>query len=321
MLKSNSLFLFSLLGLMIFGGYFVSSADAANANLFVSAENSYFDNHMAGPMVIEVVVIDSEFDDTDESVGEPDVTVQGKELRMIQSIDGNWYGYFADVDAANAADATQLFDSGRGLDFGVGCTASSLSSYDLVAGISFSDITPWGVYFPVELDGVTHTPGVLADCSAMSGTENLLMHVIRESKDVNPFTYDGIGNGQIGLLDNLWPFIQLYDLNPTGIVQIDYNKGGGVQRTVLTFDTVDQFANLEFDRSTFTRSANVHLTMTDIQLNIDPTDKDSWTWGTNPANPSVYYQLFDEHGNADADGTTGAVDIATLSNKSFLTNF
>ena len=58
-------------------------------------------------MVIEVVVIDSDISDTSEGEGEPDVTVQGKDMRMAQATDGNWYGYFADSDAALAADATQ----------------------------------------------------------------------------------------------------------------------------------------------------------------------------------------------------------------------
>jgi hypothetical protein len=30
---------------------------------------------------------------TDELVGEPDVTINGKQLRMAQATDGNWYGY------------------------------------------------------------------------------------------------------------------------------------------------------------------------------------------------------------------------------------
>ena len=38
----------------------------SNANLFVSAENSQFDNYMSGPQVIEVVIIDPDIDDTDE---------------------------------------------------------------------------------------------------------------------------------------------------------------------------------------------------------------------------------------------------------------
>ncbi len=49
-----------------------------------------------------------------------------------------------------------------------------------------------------------------------------------------------------------WPFIQLYDLNPTGNVVIQYNKGGGVQTTTLTFDTVDQFAKASLDKAVYT---------------------------------------------------------------------
>ena len=92
----------TLMTIMVAGGMtfaapgFMPVAHAANANLFVSAENSQFDNYMSGPQVIEVVVIDSDIVDTDQSKGEPDVTINGKKLRMAQAVDGNWYGYFAD---------------------------------------------------------------------------------------------------------------------------------------------------------------------------------------------------------------------------------
>jgi hypothetical protein len=92
----------TLMTIMLAGGMVIAApsmmpvAHAANANLFVSAENSQFDNYMSGPQVIEVVVIDSDIDDTDEAKGEPDVTINGKILRMVQAVDGNWYGYFAD---------------------------------------------------------------------------------------------------------------------------------------------------------------------------------------------------------------------------------
>src|SRR3970040_408958 len=112
----------TLMTIMLAGGMFaaipsmVPAAHAANANLFVSAENSQFDNYMSGPQVIEVVVIDSDINDTDEAKGEPDVTVNGKILRMVQAVDGNWYGYFADRPMAVAADATTTVPS-EGIDF------------------------------------------------------------------------------------------------------------------------------------------------------------------------------------------------------------
>ena len=50
-------------------------------------------------------------------------------------------------------------------------------------------------------------------------------------------------------------------------------------------------------------------TITDLMLNIDPTDEDSWTFGTNPSSPMLVYQAFNENGGLDADGTEGTVNI------------
>ena len=99
----------------------MAQADASsNPNLFVSAENPKFDNQFSGSMVVEVVIRDPNLNDTDEGKGEPDVTVNGKTLRMVQATDGNWYAYFANVDRAKAADSTVGLP-GHGLDFGVFC--------------------------------------------------------------------------------------------------------------------------------------------------------------------------------------------------------
>jgi hypothetical protein len=38
--------------------------------------------------------------ETNESNGEPKVTINGAKLRMAQATDGNWYGYFAEVEQA-----------------------------------------------------------------------------------------------------------------------------------------------------------------------------------------------------------------------------
>ena len=43
-------------------------------------------------MVIEVIIHDSNLQDTGEEKGELDVIINGKSLRMIQATDGNWLG-------------------------------------------------------------------------------------------------------------------------------------------------------------------------------------------------------------------------------------
>ena len=143
-----------------------------------------------------------------------------------------------------------------------------------------------------------------ASCTTTVGNDS--NNVVREAKDVNTNVPQ---DGQIGINTNLWPFIQLYTLNPTGNVVVQYNKGGGAQTTTLTFDTVDDFAGLELDRSKYTTGAQVHTTITDRWLNIDPTDEDSWTFGTQDG--TTYYQVFDENGQAAGDMVQGgAIDIS-----------
>ena len=134
---------------------------------------------------------------------------------------------------------------------------------------------------------------------------------MREEKNINPTVPGGAnGDGQIGLDPDFWPFIQLYPLNPTGNVVIQYNKGGGAQTTTLTFDTVENFASIELDRTTYPNNAQVHVTITDLWLNIDPTDEDSWTWdtnGTGSAELGTFYQVFDENGAQAGAGVSGGV--------------
>ncbi|MDH5569406.1 MAG: hypothetical protein OEX98_06425, partial [Nitrosopumilus sp.] len=289
----------TLMTIMLAGGMTFAApsmmpvAHAANANLFVSAENSQFDNYMSGPQVIEVVVIDSDINDTDEAKGEPDVTVNGKIMRMVQAVDGNWYGYFADRVMATTADATSA-EPGIGLDFGTVCTVAA-------------DIELAGTAIGSATDFFSDTNGIAVggtDCS-VTGADPTIQNVLREAKDLNLTIPGGGLGGQIGIADGTWPFIQLYTLNPTGNVVVQYNKGGGVQTTTLTFDTVDQFASASLDRAVYTPGSQVHATITDLWLNIDPTDEDSWTFGTtgtdNENAASTNYQVFNENGIAVGD--------------------
>ncbi|MEW6588815.1 MAG: hypothetical protein AB1299_06580 [Thermoproteota archaeon] len=316
--KLTSLTLMTIMlaaGFSAFAPSTMPEAAAANANLFVSAENSQFQNHFAGPMVIEVVVIDSDIKDTDEAKGEPDVTVNGNKLRMVQASDGNWYGYFADRAQAQLADQTVVGNAaGEGLDFGVFC---GKDDGDEIFGFGVTQTV--GVAVPTHVLGNTNGTTTIGDeqCTGVGVTNDTrLNNVIRENKTVNAGS-SSVPIGQIGFTSQnvkgqTWPFIQLYNFNPTGNVVVQYNKGGGIQSTTLKFDTVDQFAKLDLDRATYPRGAQVHATITDIQLNIDPTDEDSWTFQTNSTNKTTSYQIFNENGGQEGDAVAkGAIDISS----------
>ncbi len=298
---------------------FVSPAQAVNANLFVSAENSSFNNRVSGPQIIEVVVRDQNISDTGKGLGEPDVTVNGKDFRMIQATDGNWYGYFADRKQAQIADGTVGLP-GKGLDFGTFCSRDTS-----VLGFSVSDSE--GVAIPVHGSGIggengAKTPDPISDsCSFSSPYTTGTMNVVRQAKTINQGS-GSINLGQIGLASqDLWPFVQLYDFSKGGNIIVQYNRGGGPQQTTLTFDTAEKSINFNLDRSSYPRSSDVNIRIADLNLNIDPTSEDSWSFGTNPSNPSTYYMLYESSGKADADGTDGAVNlIPTLSAMMFKEN-
>jgi len=290
--KSILLLTFSILLLIP-----ISQAEAThNPNLWVSAENSKFNNYFSGSMVIEVVIRDSNIHDTDEGKGEPDVTLNGKDLRMVQATDGNWYAYFANVDKAKIADSTVGLP-GEGLDFGVFCGRNTT-----VLGIDLSDTD--GVAIPSSTGLIDFTNGKvsLSSCTgALSDFDNL-NNVVRKAKSIN--TNSNIPTGQIGLDPFAWPLIQLYSFND---VTIQYNPGGGVQRVDLEYDEIPNIS-LEIDRDNYPQNSEVFVTINDIQLNQDPTDEDSWTF--NIDSPiSIFYQAYDNSGRDAANGGAGLVDL------------
>ncbi|MDH3677672.1 MAG: peptidase [Nitrosopumilus sp.] len=298
-MSKKSILLLSISLLMLIP---ILQAEAAmNPNLSVSAENSKFNNHFSGSMVIEVVIRDSDIADTDEGKGEPDVTINGKSLRMVQATDGNWYAYFANVNKARIADSTALPpadpDAGTGLDFGVFCSRDTTS-----LGISLSETDGVAVPRSGGLSGFTNGDVSFSSCTGTPTNSANLNNVVRKAKSIN--TNSNIPPGQIGLDPNTWPLVQLYSFD--GVV-IKYNPGGGVQQVDLEYDEIPNIS-AEIDRDSYPQNSEVFITINDIQLNQDPTDEDSWTF--NIDSPiSIFYQAYDNSGRNSANGNSGLVNL------------
>ncbi|HSB56486.1 MAG TPA: peptidase [Nitrosopumilaceae archaeon] len=276
-------------------------AQTSHPNLFVSAENSLFENHFSGSMVIEVVIRDSAISDTGESKGEPDVTINGKDLRMVQATDGNWYAYFANVDQAKQADQIASTGmAGKSLDFGVFCDRSTDQS---VLGVSFSDSD--GVTIPDDngISGATQGTAPFTACTGELGTPSNQNNVVRDSKSINQNL--GVPVGQIGLKPDAWPIIQLFSFNNN--VDIVYNKGGGSQRVELTYFDIPNIS-VTLDRDRYPKGAEVFATINDMQLNQDPTSVDSWTFSIDPTK-GTFYQAFTESGSNSGNGGLGLVNL------------
>ena len=277
------------------------NAESSHPNLFVSAENSLFENHFSGSMVVEVVIIDNDINTLDDAHGEPDVTVNGKKLRMVQATDGNWYGYFASKAQAVAADRTVGL-AGKGLDFGEFCSKDSTglgATFTQTVGVAIGGTGATGA-----TDGTGNVnPEPFTSCTT-GPSGGLVENVVRESKSLN--TILG-GNGQIGLADGVFPMVQLYDFTVGGNVIIMYNKGGGSQRVDLSYSDIPNIS-LNIDRSGYPKGAEVFVTINDMQLNQDPTDIDSWTFNINSTR-TAFYQAFTETGANSGNGGLGLVNL------------
>ncbi|CAD6525608.1 conserved exported hypothetical protein [metagenome] len=291
----------------------ITHVDASsNPNLFVSAENSQFNNRFSGSMVVEVIIRDPNLRDTDQGKGEPDVTLNGKSLRMVQSTDGNWYAYFANVNKAKIADSTQSATSGKGLDFGVFCSRDTPST---VFGVSFSQTDGFSVPGNNGLSGFTNGATSFTQCNGPPTAPTILNNVVRHAQSIN--TNPNIPSGQIGLDPDAWPLIQLYSFNND--VKIQYNAGGNPQSVTLQYDDSTN-VSFKIDKNTYPQNSEVFLTINDFQLNQDPTDEDSWTFNINSP-LATFYQAYDNSGSNSANGNAGLVNlIPYLSNLGFKDN-
>ncbi|MDE1767015.1 MAG: hypothetical protein KGI27_12210, partial [Thaumarchaeota archaeon] len=283
---------------------------ASHPNLFVSAENSQYNNYFAGPQVVQVVVSDPNINRLDQKFGEPVVTVNGKRLRMAQGTDGNWYGYFADRNQAEIASNTANHRA-AGLNFGGFCSSGTISGIDFGSqskGFTVANGAFTNAVYPANGTKVPIGALTTAACSG-AGNGTVVEHVVRENKTLNaPGTGQGGYNGD-GVLVKAWPVIQLFDFSaiPTPVT-VDYQAAGGDQIVNLTFDRIpSNLISVTTDRTAYPENAAVFLTMNDPQLNIDPTEEDSWTWGSSPTNNTLYYEAFDRNGQPDADKYSSAM--------------
>jgi hypothetical protein len=248
-------------GMTIAAPSMMPQAAAAGA-LYVSAENAMFDNTFGGAQVIEVVVI-GHASETDESQGEPTVKVDENQLRMVQAVDGNWYGYFGDSTKIPAADA-----AGNHLNFGID-GAPTIIKQD---GSTVSEALAFeaaNVYRYGNMIHVNEADGVLKNVPAMSAYNGTQASV----GSAYPANYT---QGQIGIQSaDQWPFIQLYDLTIENF-DVVYEQAGADEVVSLNYNSadLDDYASLTLDRNSASQGSDIHLVITDNQLNIDPTAED-----------------------------------------------
>ena len=142
--------------------------------------------------------------------------------------------------------------------------------------------------------------------TGVNASDQAINNVVREARALsNGTTTDFYGN--IALGPNLWPFIQLYDFTRYQSYDLVYERGGADETISLTYDRpgATNGGGISFDKDHYGLNHEVGVTLYNNELNLDPTDEDSWTFGTLPTNATIYYQLFDENGANDSSATNG----------------
>ncbi len=256
----------------------VSADSKSTANLYVSTTT------FGGPMIVEVIVRDPNYSQTDENEAEPDVTINGNELRLIQATDGYWYAYVAHQGNVAIVDDVGTADVGVGLDFGTICPSEQANNI-----------------IDADFDASATVYVNANTCNTTAGTINPgVINVLGNAKEPTDVFSTFVTLGNAGLNNTaFWPFIQTFDdFADDSNVEVIYNTGGNSQQINISYeDSMDDFADFSFDRDTYPHNADVHLTISDNQLNIDPTDEDIWTFATNGSN-DAYYRIFSESGTS-----------------------
>ena len=228
-------------------------AMAASANLYVSTQN------FGGPMVVQINVIDQDYKETDEAKPMPSVTIDGKDLIMAQGSDGNWYAYVAEKEMAAYADSQNL-----GLEFGTPVSNTTFLN-------STNDFDSTATVYSANGTTVLSNPQSLNDGTSIP---------------------DDVGTiGQIGI-PNLtdWPLIQTFDFTDDSDIKVVYARAGSPQTEVIKYkEDMYKQASYSTDRIKYPHNADIHLLIDDKQLNIDPTDEDTWTF--NVLNNTSYYGI------------------------------
>ncbi len=260
-------------------------------------------------MVVEVIVSENNHQ-LDQVQGEPLVTVNGRSLRMVQSSDGNWYAFFANVDKAKQADQIAISAPGQSLDFGVFCSSSTPST---VLGADFSQTDGVAIPDSAGISGTSQGIASLTQCSGNPLPPTNQNNVVRYVPSLN--TNANVPVGQLGINQNVWPLIQLFSFSNS--VHVEYNRAGGAQSVDLTYFDIPNIT-LQLDRTEYPSGSEVFATINDAELNIDPTSPDSWTFNIDSPE-ATFYQAFAEAG-ASASGSGFINLLSSLSSLGFHDN-
>ena len=164
------------------------------------------------------------------------------------------------------------------LDFGVDGVPLQLGANDAAfeSVNIYLNATDGVISNPPELSNRNNTvTGQSIGTTAASNVAAILSDATFGIGQIGLVDHDGASSADEGTNLDQWPMIQLYDLTienfdvvleqagPDEVVSLNYNSAD-----------LDDYASLTLDRPGASQGSDVHLVITDNQLNIDPTAED-----------------------------------------------
>ena len=271
---------------------------------------------LQGVAILEIVVNDPDVSETGDDISAIAASVGGTDYDLTQATNGKWYAYVVDSSQA------QLFDAdSNGFEFGVLCESGlgkAESTTDLIVS---SDIDVYAAVLAtsgqtgsdgscLDVDGMV---GVLDDTAGTTSRQDLTEAMLAGSPSVSDPDGDAANLGQRAHGLNAsgygtWPYVIAIDLND------DNEVAYGGDAINVVYGNTDAETSISMANRNPGDRAEIHLTLTDPALNIDPTTADLWK-----------FDLSDTAFDADSvifqtNGTNTALDAEEMGQGGFVDN-
>jgi len=249
---------------------------------------------LQGVAVLEIVVNDPDVSATDVDIAAISTTVGGTDYELTQASNGKWYAYVVDASQAALFDA----DTNTGFEFGVLCSSglgTEESATDLIVGSSTSvyaaaidgagvgSVLDNGVC--LDIDGMQAT---LDDQAGTTSRDDLTAVILQGAPSLSNPDGDEANQGQRAHKLNAsgygsWPYILAIELSDDNVVEY------GGDAISVSFGNTDSETSISLANRNPGDLAEIHMTITDPALNIDPTTADVWEMSltSSAATPAV----------------------------------
>ena len=295
----------TIMAIMFAGGMAIgvpSFMPQAEADTFALTDGmlSVSSEFIQGGAILEIVVNDPDISDTEIDINNgAEITINDTDFIMNQAINGKWYIYVVDDSAATLLDA-----DGNGMEYGESCD----TGFSVDGGSSYivadDDYAIWAETLATSAEAADQAGscldadnmiGTLDDSTATVARQLLSGAVLQSAPTLSDHNESANDLGQRGHALNAsgygsWPYILGYDLSDDNIIEYGSNELN------VEYGNTDDEASINIINNSPAAYAELHMTITDPALNIDPTDVDIWIFDLSETKASSTSIIFANNG-------------------------